>query len=104
MYAWRTGSAGWFLKTVWDGLVGIVPDFAGVRINARIPKKLGDRIEVTRMIRGKQVRFEIAKRGSESKECNFTLRVKNGEKIRYQDIGNDAHILITVQPPSRSSE
>jgi cellobiose phosphorylase len=96
MYAWRTGSAGWFLKTVWDGLVGIVPDFDGVRINARIPKKLGDRIELTRMIRGKLVRFEIARRGCETKGTKFTRRVKNGEKIPYQSIGDNARILVTT--------
>lgn len=96
MYAWRTGSAGWFLKTVWDGLVGIVPDFDGVRINARIPKKLGDRIELTRMIRGKLVRFEIARRGCETREAHFTLRAKNGDKIPYQSIGDNARILVTT--------
>ena len=96
MYAWRTGSAGWFLKTVWDGLIGIVPGFDGVIINARIPKKLGDKIEATRMVHGKPVRFEIAKRGRESKAARFTLRVKNGALIPYQDIGDNAHILVTV--------
>lgn len=96
MYAWRTGSAGWFLKTVWDGLIGVVPDFDGVRINARIPKKLGDRIEATRMVRGRLVRFEIAKRGRESKAAEFSLRVKNGDKIRYPDLADAARILVTI--------
>ncbi|MEI6033562.1 MAG: hypothetical protein WCS65_04665 [Verrucomicrobiae bacterium] len=96
MYAWRTGSAGWFLKTVWDGLVGIVPDFDGVNIHARIPKKLGDKIEATRMIRGGLIRFEIARRGRETQGAAFTLRVKNGEKIRYEDLREGARVLITV--------
>ena len=96
MYSWRTGSAGWFLKTVWDGLIGIVPDFDGVRINARIPKKLGAKIEANRMIRGKLVRFEIARRGCETQGVRFTLRVKNGDTVRYQDIGDNPRILVTV--------
>jgi cellobiose phosphorylase len=96
MYSWRTGSAGWFLKTVWDGLVGIVPDFDGVQIRARIPERFGVRIEADRMIRGKLVRFEIAKRGRETKGAAFALRVKNGDKIRYGDLVAGARVLVTV--------
>jgi cellobiose phosphorylase len=96
MYAWRTGSAGWFLKTVWDGLIGIVPGFDGVEINARIPKSLGDKIEATRMIRGRLVRFEIARPGHETKTAAFTLRVKNGDAINYRDIQNNARILVSL--------
>lgn len=65
-------------------------------VNVRIPKKLGDKIEVTRMIRGKKTCFEIAKRGRETKGANFTLRVKNGEKIRSEDIAENERILVTV--------
>jgi cellobiose phosphorylase len=96
MFAWRTGSAGWFLKTIWDGMIGVIPDFDCVRVNAHIPKAMGDRVEATRMIRGKQVRFEFAKAGMESSDAQFTMRVKNGSDISYNDIGENEYILVTL--------
>jgi len=98
MFSWRTGSAGWFLKTVWDGMVGIVPDFAGVRVQVRLPASFGDRVEVERMIRGRLVRFELARPGCETKGKRFSLRVANGTAIPYAQLKGKAplHVLVTL--------
>ena len=92
----KNGSAGWFLKTVWDGMIGICPDFDCVKVNARLPKAFGDRIEVNRIVRGRSIRFEIAKTGFESKDAAFTMRVKNGADISYKDISDNEYILIVI--------
>ena len=96
MFSWRTGAAGWFMKSVWDGLIGIRPDFQVVRVRAHIPKAFGDRLQVTRQIRGVPVRFELAKSGCETPGARFTLRVRNGDDIPYAKLGLKSHVLVTI--------
>jgi cellobionic acid phosphorylase len=92
----KTGAAGWFLKTVWDGMIGICPDMDCVKVNVRLPKAFGERIEVNRVIRGRNIRFEIAKPGFETKDAAFTMRVKNGDDISYKDISENELVLIII--------
>lgn len=96
MFSWRTGAAGWFMKSVWDGLIGIRPDFQVVRVRAHVPEAFGDRVQVTRQIRGVPVRFELAKSGCETPGTRFTLRVRNGDDIPYGQLGRKAHVLVTI--------
>lgn len=97
MLSWRTGSAGWFLKTVWDGLIGIRPDFDGVKIRARIPQEFDDCIKVSRQIRGHNIRFTIARPNCESNDTPYSLRVTNNTTIPYSEIKPESHILITYE-------
>ena len=96
MFAWRTGAAAWFMKTVWDGLIGIRPDFSAVKVRAHVPAAFGDRVQITRQIRGVPVRFELAKAGCETPRARFTLRVQNGADIPYEQFGRKAHVLVTI--------
>jgi cellobionic acid phosphorylase len=94
MFSWRTGSAGWFLKTVWDGMLGILPDFDGVRIEAHLPAGFGDRVEVTRRIRGRDVRFDFIRKDVGPSGVRYTLRVQNGEVIPYAKLARRARVLV----------
>lgn len=96
MFAWRTGSAGWFIKTIWDGFIGIRPDFDAVNIQAHIPADFGNRVEVVRNIRGRPVRFELAKPGCETPGARFTLRVNNNSSVPYDKFGRNSRILVIL--------
>lgn len=93
MFAWRTGSAGWYLKTIWDGLLGIVPDYDGVRIDAHLPRAWGSRVTATRRIRGRDVTFVFARRANRGR---FTLQVQNGALIPYTALPDGARVLVEI--------
>jgi cellobiose phosphorylase len=40
LFPWRTGTSCWFLKIVWEDLLGFVPTFEGLRIQPNLPKAL----------------------------------------------------------------
>jgi cellobionic acid phosphorylase len=100
MSAWRTGSAGWFLKTVWDGLVGIVPDFDGVHVRARIPKAWGDRVAVTRTLRGKPVHFEFVTEEADTEDRSISLRIPNNSILPYRDLKSGMRIQVVCEATS----
>lgn len=96
MFGWRTGSAGWFLKTVWDGMLGIRPDFDELEIEAKLPEAWGARVSASRNIRGSSLLFEFAKAGSESRGRSFDLRVGNGSRIPYERLRDVSSVLVEL--------
>ncbi len=93
--SWKNDSAAWLLKIVWDCYIGLVPDFDCIKVNTQIPRDLGDKVEAKRIIRGKKIRIEVAKKGFETEDAAFTMRVKNGDEISYNDLTDNEYILIT---------
>jgi len=95
MFAWRTGCVGWLLKVVWDGMLGIVPGYDGVSVNARLPsewKKKG--VEATRKIRGKDITF-IFRSGKDCAENS--VPVKNNSMIPYDEIRKHSRFHIICE-------
>ena len=94
MFAWRTGSVAWLLKVIWDGMLGIVPDYDGASINARLPsewKKNG--IEATRKIRGKDITFIFKPANCKVKD---SVAVKNNSVIPYDKLLKHSRFHIAV--------
>lgn len=94
MFSWRTGSAGWFLKTVWDGLLGIVPGFDGVQVRARLPKAWGPVVRASRWIRGHHIAFTFAAKEASCDEAGYTYRTANNHVVPYRYIRKGARIRI----------
>lgn len=95
MFSWRTGSAGWFIKTVWDGLAGIVPDFDGVHVRARLPDAWGARVELTRTLRGKPVHFVMLREGAEPAAGEtFDLTLPNDSVIPYRKLKSRMRVRV----------
>ena len=40
LYPWRTGTSCWFLKIIWEDLLGFFPTFEGLRIDPHLPSAL----------------------------------------------------------------
>lgn len=59
-YSWFTGSVSWFLFCGWEGLVGITPDFNGLRITPCVPRAW-EKWSAVRRYRGATYRFEFCK-------------------------------------------
>ncbi len=93
-FAWRTGSAGWMLKTVWDGILGILPGFDNIRIEANIPKEFLPAFSATRKIRGKQYTF-IFTTDEDSVE-NYDILIENNSTLKYTELENNFRILIKI--------
>jgi cellobiose phosphorylase len=63
-YSWFTGSVSWFLFVGWEGLLGIRPEFDGLRVAPCVPRSW-TRWNVRRVWRGAAYNFEFSKnRGS----------------------------------------
>lgn len=54
MFAWRTGGAGWLLKTVWDGMVGVRPELGGLVVDPALPREWSG-LRVRRSVRGRNL-------------------------------------------------
>ena len=63
---WLTGTAAWTFVTVSQGLLGIKPDYAGLRIDPCIPKAWPG-FTATRQFRGNTYRIEVKNPASVSK-------------------------------------
>ncbi len=94
MFSWRTGSAGWFIKTIWDGMFGIRPDFDELEIDARLPEAFGDRAQAVRNIRGRNINFEFVKSGAGAKTAPSSIRVPNGSRLPYDELENVSSIQV----------
>jgi len=65
MFSWRTGTAGWLLRTAVEGILGVRAELAGLRVDGSLPGAW-DRAELVRRFRGRRVsiRFERTGRAS----------------------------------------
>ncbi len=83
MFAWRTGTVGWFLKTVWDGMLGLVPEYDGISINARLPSQwVKNGIKASRKIRGKDISFFF---GGTKEFGEGAHPIANNSQIQYEE-------------------
>ena len=82
--SWLTGAAGWSFVAVSQWILGIRPDYDGLRIEPCLPSSLAE-VEVTRVFRGCTYRITIHNKG--------TLR--GGHRVSVQGAASDS----TVVPP-----
>ena len=91
MFAWRTGSAGWFMKVIWDGILGIIPDYDGVGVYAKLPEQWHDRrVTVQRNFRDRQVTFVF----NSDEECD--LKINNNITIPYDKLKDGMRIQVML--------
>jgi cellobiose phosphorylase len=64
--SWLTGTASWNFYTISQFILGIQPDYNGLRINPCIPKKW-DGFEITRKFRGATYRIKVVNRNHVNK-------------------------------------
>jgi cellobiose phosphorylase len=82
--SWLTGTAAWNFVAISQWILGVRPEFDGLRIDPCLPARLGE-VEMTRTFRG----------------CRYTVRVKNsGKASRDRKISVDGKAVESnVVPP-----
>ncbi len=79
MFPWRTGSAAWFNKVLWDGILSIVPDFHGLRVQACLPSAFRPQCRAVRTVRGNRLTFLF----DDTATVDADLHIDNGDSIPY---------------------
>ncbi|HTP59539.1 MAG TPA: glycosyl hydrolase family 65 protein, partial [Spirochaetia bacterium] len=82
--SWLTGTAAWNFVAVSQWILGVRPEFDGLRIDPCLPSQMGT-IELTRTFRG----------------CRYTIRVKrSGKSVRDRKIHVDGKAVgSNIVPP-----
>ena len=71
--SWLTGTAAWSFYTASQGILGVKPDYDGLRIDPCLPKELGE-LTVTRKFRGSEYEVHILNQaGDEKGEIQLTV-------------------------------
>jgi cellobiose phosphorylase len=76
---WLTGAAAWAYFTASQYILGIQPDYKGLRIDPCIPKNW-DKVQISRRFRGKTVNIEIL--NPDKKEKGIERLVVNGTEVK----------------------
>ena len=64
--SWLTGTAAWSFYTISQGILGIKPDYDGLKIDPCLPKELND-VHVKRQFRGSTYHIHIVNRAGDEK-------------------------------------
>ena len=84
--SWLTGTAAWTFYAASQGILGVKPDYDGLRIDPCLPRELDD-LTITRRFRGSEYTIHIVNCAGDEKG-RLTLTV-DGEKIEGNVIAPD---------------
>ena len=84
--SWLTGTAAWNFVAVSQYLLGIRPDYDGLRVHPCMPKEAGD-FTVTRRVRGAVYRIRVANRGTGTCRLRVDGREIEGDLVPYASSG-----------------
>ena len=89
--SWLTGTAAWNFVAVSQYLLGVRPDYDGLRVRPCMPKEAGD-FTIRRRIRGAEYRIDVANRGTGG--CRLTVdgRPQDGDLVPYAPPGSMVHV------------
>ena len=96
--SWLTGTAAWTFVNISQYILGIQPDFDGLRIDPCIPKDFGD-YQITRRFRGATYHIEV--KNPEHKEKGVAsllvdgVRIE-GNKIPFTEGKTEYHVVATL--------
>jgi cellobiose phosphorylase len=83
-FSWLTGSADWLFRSILDLMIGIEPDYKGLKINPHMPSKFSQ-YKVERRFRGRDYSFEFKNTGKKTRHEPVEV-VLNGKKLSSDTI------------------
>ena len=96
--SWLTGTAAWTFVNISQYILGIQPDFDGLRIAPCIPKDFGD-YQITRRFRGATYHIEVKNPEHKEKGVDSLLvdgvRIE-GNKIPFTEGKTEYHVVATL--------
>ena len=69
-FSWRSGTAGWALRSAIEGVMGTVATLDGLVVASRPPVEAWDEARMHRMFRGKKIEIKWTRTGTESRSLN----------------------------------
>ncbi len=92
LFPWRTGTSCWFLKIVWEDLLGFFPTFDGLRIAPQLPKTLqAAPLSVVHQTRTGDITVDLV--GGE--RAAYDLVISAGETIPWNQLRKGMTIRVT---------
>ena len=91
--SWLTGTASWTFVSVSQAILGIQPDYDGLRIVPCLPDKLKE-LTVRRQFRGVEYDIHIRQTGTRSMAVNG--QIAEGNTVPLFPIGSSVNIEVTV--------
>ena len=93
--SWLTGAAAWSFVAVSQAILGIQPEYDGLRIQPCIPREL-DGYSVTREFRGAKYAIEVRNTGSEIFRMKVDGTDTDGNIVLFEEGKKEYHIEVEV--------
>lgn len=93
--SWLTGSAAWSFVNVSQAILGIQPDFEGLRIRPCAPASLSG-YQVTRTFRGAKYIITVQNSGSKRFEMKVDGKTLQGNLIPFEDGKKEYHVEVQL--------
>jgi cellobiose phosphorylase len=80
--SWLTGTAAWTFVSVSQALLGITPDYDGLKVNPCVPAELKT-YTVNRLFRGAQYTITVHNEGRSKREMTVDGKAVNGNIVPF---------------------
>ncbi len=91
--SWLTGTASWTFVSISQAILGIQPDYEGLRVSPCVPKALDD-FTVTRLFRGAEYTIHVKRTGSRSMAVDG--KPVEGDTLPLLPSGSHARVEVTL--------
>jgi cellobiose phosphorylase len=95
-WTWYTGSSGWYLRALIDGVLGIEGLHEGLRVQAALPEEW-DRYRIQRIYRGATYDITVRRaEAGESQERRVNGEPFTGDVLPMGEVGSTQQIMIVI--------
>ncbi len=91
--SWLTGTASWMFVAATQGILGIIPEYEGLKIAPSLPQEITD-YEATRVFRG--VKYHITVKKGEKKRIFVDGKEIQGNIIPYRNNKKEFQVLVEI--------
>ena len=91
--SWLTGTAAWNYVAISQHILGIKPEFEGLRVEPCLPAELGH-VEITRTCRGAEYQISITNRGDGAPRLTVDGQPIEGTLVPYASAGSVVEVAV----------
>ena len=93
--SWLTGTAAWNFFAVTQYILGIRPEYEGLRIDPKIPKEISN-FKATRIFRGATYKIQVENKGGSALSCSVDGE-PSGNVLPYSGPGKTYEVKIVIE-------
>lgn len=94
-FTWVTGSVAWYYNTLSREMLGIQPEYGGLRMDPRLPSKW-ESSSASRIFRGKTFEIEIKRSDVPSTEVILNGKPLSGNLVPLADCAEKNHVQVII--------